>query len=192
MTALRQIGFCFAILALALVGTAAAKNGGRLVHHAQHHPPAAAPDPQLIDLAGYKQAISKFHGKPLLVSFWATWCEPCQDEFPVIVQLAKEYEPQGLSVIGVSLDNDADMHLVRRFLARMKPAFRNYRQKPGIDVDAFYAGVNPNWTGTMPQTIFYTRDGHIAGALAGAQSRDTLERAIRFILGGPTPRPNGQ
>lgn len=186
------MGYCFAILALAIAGSAAAKNAAKDVHPAQHRPATATPDPQLIDLDGYKQAISKFHGKPLLVSFWATWCEPCQDEFPVIVQLAKEYEPRGLSVIGVSLDNDADMHLVRRFLSRTRPGFRNYRQKPGIDVDAFYAGVNPHWTGTMPETIFYTRDGQIAGALAGAQSRDTLERAIRFILTAPNSRSNGQ
>jgi len=159
-------------------------------HSAQHRATASS-DPQLIDLAGYKQAVSKYRGKPLLVSFWATWCEPCQDEFPVIVELAKQYEPRGLSVMGVSLDNDADMHLVRRFLAQTRPGFPNYRQKPGIDVDAFYQGVNPDWTGTMPETIFYQRDGRIAGALAGAQSRDTLEKAIRFILAGSASRPSG-
>jgi thiol-disulfide isomerase/thioredoxin len=116
--------------------------------------PAAA-DLPLIDLAGYNQVLAKYHGKPLVVTFWATWCEPCREEFPLLVELQKQYAPQGLAIFGVSLDDDADMNLVRRFLARNQPGFSNYRQKPGIDVDAFYRGVNPSWTGTMPETIFY-------------------------------------
>ena len=75
----------------------------------------------LIDLAGYKRLLEKYRGKPLLVTFWATWCEPCRDEFPMVVALAEQYRPQGLSVFGVSLDANADMHVVRRFLAEFRP-----------------------------------------------------------------------
>src|SRR5579864_1248141 len=79
---------------------------------------SAAADLPLIDLAGYNQVLAKYHGKPLVVTFWATWCEPCRDEFPLLVDLAKQYAPQGLAVFGVSLDNDAEIHLMRRFLAK--------------------------------------------------------------------------
>jgi thiol-disulfide isomerase/thioredoxin len=144
--------------------------------------PANPPDPILIDLDGYKRIVSKYRGKPLLVTFWATWCEPCRDEFPMLVELGKQYAPQGLAIFGVSLDNDADMHLVRHFLAQHRPDFPNYRQKMGIDVDEFYQGVNPAWTGTMPETIFYGRDGHIAGHFIGEQPRASFEQAIRAIL----------
>lgn len=143
------------------------------------------PDPALIDLAGYKRAVSKYRGRPLLVTFWATWCEPCRDEFPMLVELTRQYAPQGLATFGVSLDNDADMHLVRHFLAQHRPGFPNYRQKPGIDVDEFYVGVNPAWTGTMPETIFYARDGSIAGHFVGEQPRASFEQAIRTILASP-------
>ena len=147
--------------------------------------PASAATLRLIDLDGYHRIVSKYRGKPLLVTFWATWCEPCRDEFPMLVELSKEYAPQGLSTIGVSLDNDADMHLVRHFLARYHPGFPSYRQKPGIDVDAFYQGVNPAWTGTMPETIFYGRDGSIVAHFVGEQPRETFEQAIRDILASP-------
>jgi thiol-disulfide isomerase/thioredoxin len=145
----------------------------------------AAADLPLIDLAGYNQVLAKFKGKPLLVTFWATWCEPCRDEYPMIVELAKQYAPQGLAVYGVSLDDDSDMHLVRHFLAQNRPEFKNYRQKPGIDVDAFYHGVNPAWSGTMPETIFYGRDGKIAGHFVGEQPRAAFEQAIKLILASP-------
>ena len=147
--------------------------------------PAATADPALIDLAGYKRIVTKYRGKPLLVTFWATWCEPCRDEFPMLVELTKEYASQGLSTFGVSLDNDADMHLVRHFLTQHHPGFPNYRQRPGIDVDEFYVGVNPAWTGTMPETIFYSRDGSIAGHFIGEQPRASFEQAIRTILASP-------
>jgi thiol-disulfide isomerase/thioredoxin len=146
--------------------------------------PAAA-DLPLIDLAGYNQVLAKYHGKPLVVTFWATWCEPCRDEFPLLVELYKQYAPQGLTIFGVSLDDDADMNLVRRFLARNQPGFSNYRQKPGIDVDTFYRGVNPAWTGTMPETIFYGRDGRIIGHFVGSQPRAAFEERIRQVLASP-------
>lgn len=120
-----------------------------------------------------------------MVTFWATWCEPCRYEFPMVVQLTHQYQPRGLAVFGVNLDDDADMHLVRDFLAKNQPSFPSYRQKPGIDVDAFYHGVNPAWTGTMPQTIFYDRSGKMAGYFFGAQPQDTFEAAIRGILSNP-------
>jgi thiol-disulfide isomerase/thioredoxin len=179
------------ILALAtasapLAQTSSAKAGSTA------HKTATPVDPPLVDLPGYNQVLAQYRGKPLLVTFWATWCEPCRDEFPMVVDLAKQYAPQGLAVFGVSMDDDADIHLVRRFLARNHPAFPNYRQKPGIDVDSFYRGVNPDWSGTMPETVFYGRDGRIAGHFVGEQPRAAFEQGIRVILatsGSPTGSP---
>jgi len=138
--------------------------------------------PQLIDLASYQQIVEGYRGKALMVTFWATWCEPCRDEYPMIVDLAKKYAPQGLVVVGVSMDEKSDMGLVQKFLAQTHPGFSNYVEKPGIDVNAFYHGVNPDWHGTMPQTVFYGRDGHIARYLIGASPKEAFENAIQLIL----------
>jgi thiol-disulfide isomerase/thioredoxin len=136
----------------------------------------------LIDLDGYKKILATYKGKPLLVTFWATWCEPCRYEYPTIVDLAKEYKAKGLAVFGVSFDNNADMHLVRNFLAKNNPDFPNYRQNPDIDVDAFYVGVRPQWTGTMPETLFYARDGRIVAHYEGEQTRADFVKAIEATL----------
>jgi thiol-disulfide isomerase/thioredoxin len=171
----------FALIALtAIIPSAPAQNSSSKT---TAKAAGAAVNLPLIDLDGYNHALAKYHGKPLLVTFWATWCEPCRYEFPLLVELAKQYEPQGLAVFGVSLDDDADMNLVRHFLTQNRPGFPSYRQKPGIDVDAFYRGVNPQWQGTMPETIFYTRDGRIAGHFIGGQTRPLFEQAIHAILG---------
>jgi thiol-disulfide isomerase/thioredoxin len=138
--------------------------------------------PQMIDLAGYQQMVAGYQGKALMVTFWATWCEPCRDEYPMIVELAKKYAPQGLVVVGISTDEKSDMPLVRQFLDQTHPGFPNYVERPGIDVKEFYQGVNPDWHGTMPHTVFYGRDGHIARYLTGASPKPAFENAIQLIL----------
>ena len=148
------------------------------------HAAKTTSDPPLIDLAGYQQLLAKYRGKPLVVNFWATWCEPCRDEYPMMVDLAKQFKSQGVEVVGVDMDDESDMNLVRRFIARMQPPFPNYRQKPGIDLDRFYGGVNPQWKGTMPQTMFYGRDGSVVGFFLGSRPRPQFEQAFRATLGG--------
>jgi len=187
----RLIGSAAAIFALFLTVAAPSFAQSSSARHAAKSSKPATSDLPLIDVAGYQQALAKYRGKPLVVTFWATWCEPCRDEFPMLVQLYKQYAPQGLAIFGVSLDDDADMNLVRRFLAKNQPGFPSYRQKPGIDVDAFYRGVNPAWTGTMPETIFYGRDGRIIGHFVGGQSRAAFEEGIRQVLASPAAQSGG-
>jgi thiol-disulfide isomerase/thioredoxin len=145
-------------------------------------PQAAAPsDPKLIDAQGYQKLVEQYRGKAVLFTFWATWCEPCRDEFPMVNELAKQYAPQGLHVVGINLDQDGDLILMRRFITRYKPVFPNYRKKAG-DEDAFVQAVLPGWNGAIPASVFYAKDGRQIGHLLGAGDRATYEAAIRSLL----------
>jgi thiol-disulfide isomerase/thioredoxin len=145
-------------------------------------PKSAAPrDPELIDIQGYQRLLEQNRGKALLVTFWATWCEPCRDEYPMLSDLAKQYAPQGLKVVGVSMDDDGDVILMRRFIARYKPFFRNYRKSAGGQ-DAFVHAVMPGWTGALPASFFYAKDGQQVGHVLGEGSRATYEAAIQSLL----------
>ena len=141
----------------------------------------APKDPELLDTQGYQKLLQQYKGKPLLVTFWATWCEPCRDEYPMLNELAKQYAPQGLKVVGVSLDQDGDLILMRRFLARYKPIFPNYRKKKGEE-DAFVQAVLPGWNGSIPASVFYAKDGQQIGHFVGAGDHDTYEAAIKMLL----------
>jgi thiol-disulfide isomerase/thioredoxin len=141
----------------------------------------AAPDLKIIDAQGYKQLVEQYRGKPLLVTFWATWCEPCRDEYPMLNELAKQYAPKGLHVVGVNLDDDGDLILMRRFMTRYKPVFPNYRKKKGGESD-FVQAVMPGWSGAIPASVFYAKDGRQIGHLVGENNRDTYEAAIRMVL----------
>jgi thiol-disulfide isomerase/thioredoxin len=142
---------------------------------------AAAKDPEIITLEGFRKILAAHRGKPLLVSFWATWCEPCRDEYPLINQLVKEYAPQGLTAVGVSLDDDAEINLVRHFLARNQPVFPNYRKRMG-GTDEFDHGVDPSWQGEMPVNFLYAADGKMLVRLVGERPRADYENAIRATI----------
>src|SRR3984893_11027432 len=167
---LMKIRTVFVVLALSAAATTVAA------------PQAVAPhDPKLIDAQGYQNLVEQYRGKPVLITFWATWCEPCRDEFPMLNELAKEYAPKGLHVVGVNLDQDGDLILMRRSITRYKPVFPNYRKKAGGE-DAFVQSVLPGWGGAIPASFFYAKDGRQIGHLLGANDRATYEAAIRSLL----------
>lgn len=144
---------------------------------------SAPRDPALIDAQGYQKLVQQYRGNPLLVTFWATWCEPCRDEYPMLNELAKQYAPQGLKVVGVNLDQDGDLILMRRFIARYKPIFPNYRKKPTDAEEPFRLAVLPGWNGTLPISLFYAKDGRQVGNFVGEHNREAYEGAIRSLLG---------
>ena len=154
-------------------------------------PPSTKPvaDPALIDQQGYQDILGKYRGKPLLINFWATWCEPCREEYPMLNELAKKYAPQGLRVVGISLDDDGEMILVRRFLARNQPVFPNFRKRPGKE-EQFINAIYAKWTGAIPASFFYAPDGRLIGQIIGESTRDNYEAAIRTLLAsGATDTP---
>ena len=97
---------------------------------------------------------------------------------------------QGLHVVGVNLDDDGDLILMRRFMARYKPVFPNVRKKKGGESE-FVQSVLPGWNGAIPASFFYDKDGRQIGHLVGENNRDTYEAAIRMMLssGGESGRP---
>src|SRR5882724_5747504 len=93
--------------ALLSVRSAASQSTTSKPRPSQSAKPASAQALTMIDLAGYNKLLADHKGKPLLVTFWATWCEPCRDEYPLVNQIAKDYASKGLVVLGVDMDDDS-------------------------------------------------------------------------------------
>lgn len=139
----------------------------------------------MIDLARYKSLLAKYKGKPVLVNFWATWCEACRTEYPMLVGLAKQYKSKGVVFLGVSYDEGQDLTTEESFLAMYRPDFPNFRLEPGIDVAGFNRGVDRLWNGSLPSTIFYRRDGSPLAQFYGTRPRSEFENAIEHLLADP-------
>jgi thiol-disulfide isomerase/thioredoxin len=176
------------VLALAVVLAFAVAGNGRqgvpAARTSQSAKSATVKEMNLIDLDGYRKMVADHRGKPLLVTFWATWCEPCRDEYPLVNQLAKQYASQGLQVVGVDMDDDAALTLVHHFMDKNQPVFPNVRKKMGHE-DAFVDGVSPQWHDVMPANFFYAADGKLLGFMVGEHSREDFEKVIHSMLAAP-------
>jgi thiol-disulfide isomerase/thioredoxin len=71
-------------------------------------PGAIFPDFNVKSLAGQPLSVGAFEGKVVLIDFWATWCGPCRNEQPYIIDAYEKHQTQGFEVIGVSLDSDGE------------------------------------------------------------------------------------
>lgn len=123
-------------------------------------PNANLPKVTQIDDVSIKTAL-KPNGKPLLVNFWATWCDPCREEFPDLVKFDAEYKGK-IDFITISLDDLAEINRdVPKFLASMKAEMPAYLLKTA-DENAVITAITKDWQGGLPFTILYNEKGEIA------------------------------
>jgi thiol-disulfide isomerase/thioredoxin len=79
----------------------------------------AAPDLKLKDLDGKDVALADLRGKVVFVNFWATWCGPCQEEIPSLIDMQNKYAGKGFTVVGIAMD-DEGKSVVAPFVAKEK------------------------------------------------------------------------
>jgi thiol-disulfide isomerase/thioredoxin len=77
-----------------------------------------APDFSLKSFDGQQITLSQLKGKVVLLDFWATWCGPCRESIPHLIQLYKNYKDSGFELVGMNVDK-GDREVVRRFIASM-------------------------------------------------------------------------
>lgn len=132
-----------------------------------------APDFSLDDSQGKAIKLSDFRGKVVLLDFWATWCHGCMTEIPWYMEFQNKYKGNGLTVIGVSMDEDG-WKSVKPFLAERKI---NYPIVVGSqDLGKLYS------VETLPVTLLIDREGKIAEAHAGMVEKDAFENEIKTLL----------
>lgn len=132
-----------------------------------------APAVTMPAFAGPPIALSRLRGHPVVLNFWASWCAPCREEAPLLVQIAREFGPRGLIVIGV--DTEDLESPAKAFLARYGVGYPNARDPDGAVARLFGA------TG-VPETFFIGADGRIRGRFPGEQVDPAAWRAAAEAL----------
>ena len=130
----------------------------------------------LPDLQGTSQAISQWHGKVLVVNFWATWCEPCRKEIPEFIELQEQFRDQGLLFIGIAIDQR------EKAAAFSKEIGINYPVLTGGMEAMVLAEAAGNNQGALPFTVIIDRSGKITGTHLGRLSRSKLEAMFKPLL----------
>ena len=136
-----------------------------------------------IDTAGLAALLKRENGHPLLVNFWATWCEPCREEFPDLIKIDADYRAQGLELITISLDDITEIKAgVPKFLQEMGAMMPSYLLNV-VDPEPAIRSVDPNWGGALPATVLYDKNGKIAFKHFGRIKPAELRAAIDKLVG---------
>lgn len=167
-----------ALLLLALAGLSPFATPA--VHAA---PKAAAPVVTPVTAPGLRKVIAERKNRVVLVNFWATWCTPCEEEFPALVKLQKTYAARGLSVVFVSADETRSRN------SAVVPFLRKYGVKAAswiIQGDAFQfvPKFDPKMKGAfaLPRTYIYDRKGKQVHVFSNAKTYGQFEKLIKPLL----------
>jgi thiol-disulfide isomerase/thioredoxin len=133
-------------------------------------------------LDGKTLRLADYKGKVVVLDMWATWCGPCRVEIPHLIELGREYGPQGVEVIGLTTeDPESDEQKVRDFVRQFKIDY-----KVGW-IEGEMAMALANGRNSIPQTFIITRDGRLLKQFVGFNPtssppmiREAIETAIKM------------
>ena len=162
-------------LTLLLTAVCIATGGARSAYAATPLVHKRAPEFVRMDLDHKRLDLNTYRGKVVLLNLWATWCAPCQVEMPSFVAWQKKYGPQGLQVIGISMDDDPA--LVRSMNGKLK---LNYPVVMGdVKLGDLYGGVLG-----LPITFLIDRHGVIQAEFQGEPDMNKIEKQMQSLLSG--------
>ena len=132
------------------------------------------PEFELPSALGGKAVNSKdFSGKVLLITFFATWCPPCRQEVPTLIQLQTDYELKGFSVIGLSVDKGKKV--VAKMIKKEKINYPILMAKSKTARD--FGGIVG-----IPISFLVNKQGIIVKRYTGYVQKSLLEKDIKNIL----------
>ena len=135
-----------------------------------------APQFSLKSLDGKTVQLADYKGKAVLLNFWATFCQPCKIEMPWFVDLQNKYGPEGLQVIGVSMD-DASETDIAKFAQKLGV---NYPIVIGQESTSEAYGGIP----FLPTTFYISRDGKVVDKVFGLKGKSEIEESVKKALSG--------
>jgi cytochrome c biogenesis protein CcmG/thiol:disulfide interchange protein DsbE len=135
------------------------------------------------DLQGNHVTLASMKGKVVLVNFWATWCEPCRGEIPILIGMQTQYGAKGFTTLGVAMDEegkkvvDPYVHTTQ-FNVAGQPSLMNYPIVLGSDDIATQFGGLLG----MPTSYLINRDGKIAKKYVGALNEAQIKKDVETQL----------
>jgi len=124
-------------------------------------------------LGGGRWRLSDHRGEVVLINYWASWCAPCRQETPGLIDLARDYRYKGLSVVGISMDEGG------------KPAVESFLREYHLPYPVLMPDLNaPSAPAidALPTTVLVDRDGRAAKSYVGAVKESVFRADIDRLL----------
>lgn len=122
------------------------------------------------------QRLGDWQGRPLVCNFWATWCEPCREELPLLDQLYKEYESKRLQVVGIAVDNAANVREFSKLVPLRFPVLIG--GAAAIDLMRQLG----NSSGGLPFTVLLDASGRLRGRRLGPYTAAELSAELGDLV----------
>lgn len=135
----------------------------------------AAPNFTSYDLQGNKVGLSDFGSRPVLLTFWATWCTVCKDELPALQGLEQRYSAGGLKVLAVNYRETGNERM-RQYLAGIKVTLQSAIDPGGTIATAYGVDVG------LPVNVLVDRAGRVAQIMVGEVPIASIETAIKQVV----------
>lgn len=149
---------------------------------------AASPAEQLFgaefkDFSGALQPMAQYKGKPLIVYFWATWCESCKREIPMLIDMQKRLSERNLQIVGIAVDQaDKVKKYAEQYGINYPLLIGGTRAFGGTDAVGLSRTLG-NTVGGLPFMAVFDRDGKIVKTFTGETERKVLEETLTPLLG---------
>ncbi len=136
-----------------------------------------------IDLEGAKKLVKNDSEKLRFINIWATWCGPCAQEFPDLVEINRMYRRREFEMVSISVDSGLNVKdRVKSFLAENHASFTNYIFS-GPDTYALIDAVDPKWPGPIPYTLIVKPGGEVLYRHLGTIEPLEVKKVIVEYLG---------
>ena len=136
----------------------------------------AAPNFTLTDLKGNPLALSSLRGHPVIINFWASYCQPCQDEMPLLNSFYQQYHTAGLVILGIN--EGEPMSTISDYAQRYKIAYQVLAD-PSYQFNAD-SSYDPT---PLPRSYFIDKQGVVRVVFNGELSPSALQAAYQKISG---------
>jgi thiol-disulfide isomerase/thioredoxin len=173
MHSMRRVAFWF------FVGLAACSRDDAASRRRADSPPD---DIASVTAAQLRARVRDLHAKAALVNAWATWCDSCEHELPMLQKMLERLGPQGVYVLLVSVDEPDERAQVRTFLAEKGIRLPNYLAARPLD--AFKAGINPRWPGMLPASFLFDGTGKLRYFWGGEAFEGEIVPIVEGLLAG--------
>ena len=139
-----------------------------------HKVPENLPTISLPATDGRLHQLTDWKGKPLLINFWATWCEPCRREIPLLMGLRREHAAEHLEVIGIAIDAPDAVH---KYAAERRIDYPLLIGEQGGLAAASAFGMDT----VLPFSVFADGSGRIVTLKVGELHRDEAELILNRV-----------
>lgn len=141
----------------------------------------------LTGMDGKKVHLHDYAGKPVVVNIWATWCIPCKEEMPLMVETEKVWGPKGVVFIGASFDGKDTKKNIPAFLQQFQITFPIWTGATADDLAKLKLGE------AVPDTLFLDADHVPFARVLGEIRKNELEERLAWVTGGKSgPAPEAK